>query len=161
MRAADGEWMQSILGLQVLQSLAGKILPWCGRDFQYNSVHTTTVVRYPDISYQTAEYLDTTSVPEIDTPVPIPASLLQKIMPTLMGTAFEPDISKSTQAATSMQRIAAEAKDLGLPENHIAEICAGVYGVGVIKAEMAKQQTGTALLAAFERLNLNYPSASK
>ena len=155
--SADSEWQQSILALQVLQSVTGKLIPWWGRDFQYALSHITTVTRYPDVSAQTLEYLDTTPLPELDTPVPVPASILQKIMPTLLGTTFEPDISTSVQALTVMQRAASEAKELGVPDRHIASVCAATYGIGVLEAERAKQQLQSSLQTAFQRGGLKMP----
>jgi hypothetical protein len=149
--AADGEWQQSVLALQVCQSVLGKVLPWCGAEFQYALSHLTTVIDYPDICSLAGEFLDTSKLPEVSTPVPIPAVILQKIMPTLLGTSFEEDIAQSVQAQTVMQKAASEAKELGIPDRHIAAVCAGVYGIGVLEAETAKAQLSEGLKAAFAK----------
>lgn len=152
MYCADGEWEQSLLPVQWVQSTFGTIAPWWGRDFQYDSAHLTKVLEYPDHASTQEEYLDFTSIPGLTPHVPVPSELLNAVMPTAMGLQYEPDQQSSVMANTVCQKVAAHLKDMPELARHAADVSMSVYALAAYESVRVKKQAQAALDEAFGRL---------
>jgi len=134
--AADDHWKGAIFPARLLFAIAGEILPWKGKNFQYHNISFSTVNRYPDVTSQHASYIDFSAISagtDLHIPIAVPASLLQGIMPSVLGTLYEIDLTSSVQYHTSMNRLASEYKDLKLPPEHTSSVCNAVYGAAVLE----------------------------
>jgi len=148
---ADPQWQQSILPVQCGQSIFGSIVPWWGELFQYHQLDMTFVNSFPDVAENGDVNCEFTEL-DIPCPVPVPASVLGKIMPKVMGLKFEEGpAEESVMFNTVCQKCASEFEKLGVNPQHIAAASSAVYALAAYNSAVAKEEAQDAVVAALNK----------